>query len=62
VAKLYRRAQPGIMVMLVTCFGQFFESVRISAVLDLRTINGKKDDLPTGVDSPPKAAFICHAF
>jgi hypothetical protein len=50
------------MVMLVICFGQFFESVRISAVLDLRTINGKKDDLPTGVDSPPKAAFICHAF
>jgi hypothetical protein len=44
------------MVILVICFGQFFESVRISAVLDARTINAKKDDLPRGVENPPKAA------
>jgi hypothetical protein len=44
------------VVILVICFGQFFESLRINAVLDVRTIDAKKDDLPTGVDSPPKAA------
>ena len=34
------------MVISVICFGQFFESLRINAVLDVRTIDAKKDDLP----------------
>jgi len=35
---------------LVICFGQFFESLWINAVLDVRTIDAKKDDLPTALD------------
>src|ERR1700678_1568720 len=31
---------------LIICFGQLFESLRINAVLGVRTIYAKKDDLP----------------
>ena len=37
------------MVVLVVCFGQFFESLRINAVLDVRTIDAKNDDLPAAL-------------
>jgi hypothetical protein len=35
---------------LVICFGQFFESLRINAVLDVRAIDAKKDDPPAALD------------
>jgi hypothetical protein len=38
------------VVILVICFGQFFESLRINAILDVRTIDAKKDNLPAALD------------
>ena len=38
------------MLILVICFGQFFESLRINTVLDVRTIDPKMDDLPAALD------------
>jgi hypothetical protein len=38
------------VVILVICFGKFFEGLRINAVLDVRTIDAKKDDLPAALD------------
>ena len=35
---------------MVICLGQFFESLRINAVLDVRTIDAKKSDLPAALD------------
>ena len=29
---------------MVICFGQFFESLRINAVLDIRTVDAKKEE------------------
>jgi hypothetical protein len=33
------------MVISVICFGQLLKSLRINAVLDVRTIDAEKDDL-----------------
>ena len=35
---------------MVIGFGQFFKSLTINAVLDVRTIDAKKDDLPAPLD------------
>src|ERR1700733_6624577 len=50
VAKQNRGAQRRIVVILVICFGQFFKSLRINAVLDVRPINSHENDLPTALD------------
>src|ERR1700685_324033 len=50
VTKQNRGAQRGIVVILVIGFGQFFESFRINAVLDVRTVDAKKDDLSAPLD------------
>jgi len=51
VAKQNRRAQRGIVIILVTGFGQFFVGFRVNTILNVRTVDSDENNLPTALDS-----------
>jgi hypothetical protein len=50
VAKQNRRAQRGIVIILVIDFGQFFVSFRVNTILNVRTVDSDENNLPTALD------------